>query len=88
MAVTADDRVNRFVDLRKGSVARLNGLDRPEALLDEVTTWCRGEQRLGEPVSRDELVRVFIGLSRAQKNPAEALARVAAVAVQRLVSMR
>jgi hypothetical protein len=88
MAVTAGDRVNRFVDLRKAGVARLSGLDRPEHFLDEITTWCRGECRLGDPVSRDELVGIFIGLSRAQKDPAEALARLAAVAVQGLVSTR
>jgi hypothetical protein len=55
-------------------------------LLDEITTWCLGEQRLGEPVSRDELVGIFVGLARAQKSPELALAGLAAVAVQRLVA--
>ncbi|WP_139830456.1 hypothetical protein [Mycobacterium paraense] len=85
---TNDERVQRFVDLRAGGVAPLSGLDRPEHFLDEVTVWCRGERRLGDPVSAEELVRMFVGLSRAQKDGEQALARLAAVAVQRFVSTR
>jgi hypothetical protein len=50
--------------------------------------WARGECRLSEPVSSDELARVLIGLSRSQKNGEQALAILAATAVQRLVSTR
>jgi hypothetical protein len=39
-------------------------------------------------VSSDEIARVLIGLSRAQKNGEQALAILAAAAVQRLVSTR
>ena len=50
--------------------------------------WCRGERRIGEPVSTAELARTFIGLTGAQQDPAEALASLAASAVQRLVAQR
>ncbi len=82
MAVTANDerRVRRFVDLHTGE------LDRPERFLDEITFWVKGERRIANPVSRDELTRAIIGLARAQKKPEEALASLAAAAVMRLVS--
>jgi hypothetical protein len=50
--------------------------------------WCRGERRIGDPVSRDELSHAIVGLARAQKDPEKALASLAAAAVQRLVAQR
>ena len=87
MAVHSDDkRVRRFAALHLGGVARLSGLDRPERFLDEVTTWCRGERRLDDPVGGDELALIFIELSRARNDGNQALARLAAAAVERLAS--
>jgi hypothetical protein len=87
-ALMMSDRVRRFVDLRTGGVAGLSGLDDPEGLLDDLISWSRGERRIDDPVSRDDLVRVFVGLARDQKNSEEAIASVAAAAVQLLVGNR
>jgi hypothetical protein len=74
--MTADDkRLRRFVD-------------RPDDFLNDLTIWCRGECQRGEPVSTDDLARLFLGLSRARKDGEQVLASFAAAAVQRLVSQR
>jgi hypothetical protein len=86
--MNADDRVSRFVELRNGGVAGLHGLDCPDLLMDESISWCRGERRLDDPVSRDDLVRVFVGLASGRKDAIEAPANVAAAAVQLLVGNR
>jgi hypothetical protein len=56
--------------------------------LDDIIIWARGERRNGEPVSTAELARTFIGLASAQNDAVEALASLAASAVQRLVAER
>ncbi|MGO8768562.1 hypothetical protein [Mycobacterium sp.] len=76
---------NRVV---RTAAARMSGLDRPDRFLDDIIIWARGERRNGEPVSAAELARTLIRLASAQKDPAEALATLAASAVQRLVSQR
>jgi hypothetical protein len=82
------DRVRRFFELRVAGVGGLSGLDRPEGLLAELISWCRGERRIANPVTKDELIAVFVELTRAQKNSEEAIASVAAAAVQLLVGNR
>ena len=84
----ADDRVRRFIDLRRGGVAGVNGLDHPERLLDEAISWCRGERRIDDPVSTADLTRAIVGLASGQKDAVGAVASLAASAIQGLAAQR
>jgi hypothetical protein len=84
----ADDRVRRFVGLRKGGVAGVSGLDDPEGLLADLLSWCRGERRIASPLSTDDVTRAIVGLAIGQKDAIEAVASLAANGVQCLAAER
>jgi len=48
----------------------------------------KGERRIANPVTKDELIAVFIGLASGEKDAVGAVASLAAIAIQRLVAER
>jgi hypothetical protein len=52
------------------------------------TNLFRGERRIANPLSTEELTRAIVGLASGEKDAVRAVARLVASAVQRLVAER